>query len=137
MSLNVKLLRKVKKHILAEPKRFHMGDWATFWAKSERKPKYVPPCRTVACIAGWTVLLAKPLLWKRFMADNVKDICQTSINPETEAATLLGMSRHEASSMFYTSNWPDQFADQYDMANREEKAVIAANRIEHFIKTGE
>jgi len=56
----VTLLRKVKRHILAEPKRIAMRVWRT------DKPAYirpyklkVPPCGTVACIGGWVEVLSK------------------------------------------------------------------------------
>jgi hypothetical protein len=48
--MNVKLLRKVAKHILAEPKR-----WGFMW----RLHTTDSPCGTQACIGGWTELLGE------------------------------------------------------------------------------
>ena len=54
--MNTRLLRKVQKHILEEPRRLNM-DIILDDRVSARDPKN-PPCGTVGCIAGWAIVLA-------------------------------------------------------------------------------
>jgi hypothetical protein len=56
--MNVKLLRRIQKHILAEPKRLDMGNFIV--RKSDGLGSLVrfPKCGTVGCIAGWAVTLS-------------------------------------------------------------------------------
>ena len=65
--LNVRLLRRVKKHILEEPRRFVMWSWmltksrfgSTYPADGYGHVHQVKfaSCGTAACVAGWTCLL--------------------------------------------------------------------------------
>ena len=61
--MNTRLLRKIQKHILAEPKRFDMTDWVmrgkpgSLLEAGEQEIE-VPKCGTVACIGGWACLLS-------------------------------------------------------------------------------
>src|SRR3990167_2452357 len=54
------LLERVCEHIAAEPKRYYQGWWVLRSAKriaaADVKLK-APPCNTIACRAGWVVLL--------------------------------------------------------------------------------
>lgn len=57
MAVNKKLLRKVRALIVAEPRRLYMGSWGQrYTAPSSR----IPPCKTTACLAGWTILASTP-----------------------------------------------------------------------------
>lgn len=130
--MNVKLLRQVAKHILAEPKRFAMWTWVqrkvanddTFMADDGKQLKYAK-CGTAACIGGWAIILS-------------------GIDPDKsgsimrEAGRLLDLDETAQVALFVESNWPDKFSEPYDDAKTQGKrARIAARRIEHFIKTGE
>src|SRR4051812_24586244 len=69
--LNVRLIRRIQKHILEEPRRFFMKailaigvpgshEWDEVkggWNPSDLSDT-VPPCGTAACLAGWTGLLS-------------------------------------------------------------------------------
>lgn len=133
LQMNTRLLRKVAKHIAAEPKRFIMGDLvqtslertfsfdgaATF--NSEQK---FPSCGTAACIAGWTCILSKK---------------RTSLRV---AADLLGIKgsffecSSETARLFDAGEWPEPFGRNYQGAKTPRARVkIAVARIEHFIKT--
>jgi hypothetical protein len=122
--LNVKLLRRVKKHILELPNRFIMGDWiekldpGTVVKDYEAKVT-VPACGTVACLAGWTYLLAKG-----------KEIdC-----PRDEAEELLGITHDEGRELFYTDDWPADLAEDFESSSDpQERAEIAGKRIDRFI----
>lgn len=69
MPLNVELLRKVKRHILAEPKRLVMSEGLVYGTAGEtyspsaayNEPDDLPfpKCGTVGCIAGWTCVVGE------------------------------------------------------------------------------
>lgn len=124
--MNVRLLRKVKKHILEEPKRLLM----TYWRVNKKTDgrESLPgnhagfaSCGTAACIAGWAWTLEHPR--KRF--------------PEmsTKVAELLGINPAERFRLFSVAQWPTQFQHQFRDDGSPESAKVAAARIEHFIKT--
>lgn len=129
--MNVKLLRKVKKHILEEPRRFAMGTWlkkytpGTLIDEPDSEAfvtRRVPACGTVGCIAGWTV-----------------DLTGGKSNRaafESTARRRLEISPTKSTRLFYTYAWPQKFLDRYLNANtKQTRAKIAAERIEHFIST--
>lgn len=130
--MNVRLLRKIKKHILAEPRRFVMwawlreketsGDTFTSDANDNRQVKFAK-CGTAACIAGWTCILAGD---------------KHPYDHEESARELLEVDEQQSKSLFILDRWPEEFRYPYQKAVGQRTMVkIAANRIEHFIKTGE
>lgn len=131
-----RLLRKVAKHILAEPKRFAMSWWygegtpgqpltQGFFTERHISKLIVPECGTVACIAGWAVLLT-----------DGNNGYQSGADIHRRAIELLGDAAEDA--LFGTLTWPTRFAERYHHAKtRRGKATAAVDRIEHFIKTGE
>ena len=131
MAINVRLLRRVKARILAEPKQFVMDGWVTEYVDDQLFPdddlprKQIPNCGTAACIAGWTVALS----------DGVKP-CDIDRNDDisTRARKLIGTET--ATRLFFTPCWPEKFADRWVGAKTfKGRARVAADRIEHFIKT--
>ena len=120
--MNVKLLRKVAKHILEEPRRFMMRTWRVKGAPGEplydhkRKHKF-PSCGTVACIGGWCALLSG------------KDVFGTNLHK------LVGITVAQGDRLFYRSSWPKQFKSKFKEDGSLTSARIGAKRIEHFIKT--
>jgi hypothetical protein len=127
--MNVKLLRKVKKHILEEPKRFIMGDWVVRKEYPDQqlfdddgKPRTFAKCGTAACIAGWTMLLSK--------------VDPDKVDSYSGAASKLLGLKERFSPLFYTDQWPAKYEDAYVNAKTPAgRARVAARRIEHFIKT--
>ncbi len=137
--LNVRLLRRIQKHILKEPRRFFMeGVMVKFknqkqWDEatmihSDLSP-IMPPCGTAACIAGWANILS---------GRGSKNL--------SVAAKTLGLSEEydfsgttcPADRVFAVMEWPQPFQDQYEQAKTpRRRARIATNRIEHLIKTGQ
>jgi hypothetical protein len=121
--MNVRLLRKIQKHILAEPRRFAMGivDKRGIAGDSERiKPdeynafnpyedgQKFPDCGTMGCIMGW--------------------------------GRILGGRKYDRSQMWNklcsASSWPERFRASYKRAKTPlTRARIAARRIDHFIAT--
>lgn len=129
--LNVRLLRRVRAHILEEPNRLRMSDWKltaapgdlvgvrttalSMWGETTQR---VPACGTVACIAGWTQELGAP-----------KSVGYTP----NVAARLLGL-RKAPNELFLVSNWPEPFQSQYLRArSQRRRAEIGARRIDAFI----
>lgn len=84
--MNKQLLKKVRDHIANEDTGFDMG----FYAK---------PCGTVACIAGWTLIL---LGW------TAEEIIEMT-SPCYAAGQALGLDRDTATSLFF-GEWADGMA---------------------------
>jgi hypothetical protein len=122
--MNVKLLRRIQKHILAEPKRLDMGHFIARKSDGSGLVVRFPQCGTVACIAGWAVTLStkEKLDYRRI---------------EGRARQLLGITQTQAKNLFFDSNWPQQFAERLGLTEPQTKAHarITAKRIDHFLKT--
>ena len=152
-SINVKLLREIKKMILEEPRRLNMAHFAEMFADSaqptegndyEPKKEERPPCGAVMCIAGHALLAeerSRGFFRKRFTRP-VVDRIRTAA--EGEAQDLLGLTDEQAERLFYFTDWnwlgdegwPEEFADAYIKAKTPaQRARVTARRIEHFIKT--
>jgi hypothetical protein len=106
VAINKPLLRKVRKLIADEPRRLHMGTWGRKLQKSERTASDAPPCGTVACLAGWTVLASRPESeWpKLFYRDgNIRSIDQMAVS--AKAAELLRINYAKAMTIFRRTEW--------------------------------
>jgi len=121
--MNVKLLRKIKKHILEEPNRLNMRTWGRHFDPPYR-PKSFPVCGTTACIAGWAVVL------KATTGTSVTN--KLLLNAYIDGQKALELDSAQADRLFYLQDWPSQF--KYGGSQRN-KAKVTAARIEHFIKT--
>jgi len=125
-----RLLRKVQKRILAEPRQFVM--WSYFTSSIPNTPN----CGTAACIAGWTIAESQklnPQQANNFVQDHGYDDHEL-------AKKRLGITHRQANHLFYDESWPAPFRDQYRKLphnQRMRRARVAVARIEHFIKTGE
>jgi len=128
--MNVKLLRKIQEHILAEPRRFRMSGYSfvsapgTIVGPSEYCGdirQVVPECGTMACIAGWATGL------------DGGDIANAGADT---GAQHLQLPELVADRLFFMSQWPEKFSEAYRSATTvAAKAQIAAERIDHFIAT--
>lgn len=131
--LNVRLLRRIKKHILANPSRFFMGWYVARGVPRSRHfdlpnslrfsvldlPSTVPECGTAACIAGWANLF-------------------TGHKPTAHRSAAKALGLPNDNGLFSIYEWPCKYRDKYRSAKTSRaRARIAANRIEHLIKTGE
>lgn len=126
--LNVRLLRKIQKHILEEPRRLEMGAWG-YRIGSFSARHYGPPCGTVGCIAGWA-------LW-------LNGIDPTGADVSAKSAELLGLPpsgrlgevTQEQHVLFYTDHWPTKYRHQFNKAKTPVgRARATARRIDYFIK---
>ena len=118
--MNTELLLRVKAHILEEPKRLRMYEWYKEIGPEDLAecPNNYPACGTVACIAGWTCVLAGNYRKGKF-----------------EAINLLNITYRQAEELFYVFNWPDPFYNRY-VNNQDftERAKITAEVIDDFIR---
>lgn len=122
--MNIKLLRRIQKQILKEPRQFQMG---SYYARRLPGVELIPNCGTACCVAGWAVSLT--------MTCTPAEAARKSPKPlHPRAAVTLGLTSEEASRLFYMDGWPMNFR----ILAAEGTLEFAANavaRIDHFIKT--
>ena len=94
--LNVKLIRAIQKKIREVPEQFNMIDWFS-------SGPGIPNCGTAACIAGWAMTIhwrMSPVLAKQKRFSLLSEFGY--------AMRLIGISREQAETVFYSDNWPDE-----------------------------
>jgi hypothetical protein len=153
-------LLEVMNRILEEPKRLDMMDWGIHYSPSAlrraknpdvedffRVPeeRNIPPCGTVGCLAGWTLVTLTP---KR-QFDQLLKSGNARRNPRKDAlifpsdtaslaAELLGISKDYLTSLFAPGMWPQQFREGFlPTVAPGRRALVTRNRVIYFIKTGE
>ncbi len=120
--MNIERMRAVQKAILAEPEHFDMEE---FFKESD--------CGTFACIAGFAVAVERRQLVAKF---NLKNFYVSGKTTSEYAIEFLELDYKESGYLFHDMGWPQQFRDRYRKAiTAKERAQIAVDRIEHFIKT--
>jgi hypothetical protein len=125
--MNVKLLRRVKRHILAEPSRLNMSVGLG--------PSDDAPRGTAGCIAGWTAILSL-----KFSHADVQE-CGMELqwsDVSSAATNALRLTADEALVLFDVRYWPAQFRESFHSAyfnddKKRAQAAITAERIEYFI----
>lgn len=108
--MNVKLLLKVRDHILAHPETYNQANW----------------CGTASCFAGHALLLSgnKPIDPYKGVFGNAAEVLElTSAQAET---LFLG---GDTNTSPFGEIWKPSFPDHL-------RAILAAKRIDHFISTG-
>jgi hypothetical protein len=135
--MNVELLQRVKQHILEEPRRLDMDDWAHTSNEA--------PCGTQACIAGWAcVLTGKATLNPRGYYTFGDPLSDSYVSPSRVGGQALGLTPDEADRLFYAYGaeeeedygWPNEYRLRYERAtDAKEKAIATADRIDRFIAT--
>jgi len=130
-------LRRVIERIKGDPRRLDMHRWGykrgwlTFSA---------PECRTVACIAGWTILDGLPAReLRRASGSTLKQILGERRFDEGaffKAQKILGLDSETARRLFYLPFWPSLYLLRYKQAqNAKTRTDVTVERIEHFIET--
>lgn len=147
--MNVRLLRRAQKYILAEPRRIDMRQFGTVFDLTRQTRSEtglpLPPCGTTACIAGTIAILegkTDPVAAKRHL--------KLFGGPyffggaaRSAAESLLRITYEQAERLFYfkawrtnRNGWPDKYATAYDTAKTPAgRARVTVRRIDHFIKT--
>lgn len=111
--MNVKLLRKIQKAILAKPERYDQNE--TCFPNSS--------CGTKACIGGWVQHFTKSADWGTRLGLD-------------EAQLWRLCSGTEPKGFVFGHKWPLKFLDAYKNAKTPAgRARVAVRRIDHFIKT--
>jgi hypothetical protein len=128
--MNVELLQRVKAHILEDPNRYDQWIWIVDGLVPGEKlvpaGRIVPECGTVACIAGWAIILGNP-------HSNTDLPGSWSFFIEHKATELLGISDSQASMLF---DGGLLFEDAVKGAKSlQDLAQAAARHIDRFIET--
>jgi hypothetical protein len=138
--MNVRLLRKVAKHIAEEPRRLDMDVLTDI--RDPKEDDRNPPCGTVGCIAGWSCLLTGMPRKKSWSPTRYWEHGQKLLGLTKEEGKRLfntpsdAVFEHERYGEDITMYWPLRFAKRYENAKTPRgRASATVARIEHFIKT--
>lgn len=127
--MNIPKLRKLKKFILAEPRRYNQNTWFTKCGPFVDEQK--PPCGTVCCLAGAACLMEGFNYKEMLFAD------QNTIGQD--AAKILGLAKDEAMHFFGAdgTGWHPKAHSLYVEAKTvEDRAKAAALAIDLLICSG-
>ena len=130
----IRLLRKVQKFLIEEPKRFDMREGITPSAEAKSVLEQ-PPCGTACCIAGAMYVIDKGIKL------NISYVGYGEIENHIQNITSL-KTDVQCGRLFYTNNswvsaaWPEFYANAYEAATTPlQRACVGVARIEHFIAT--
>jgi hypothetical protein len=136
--MNTKLLRRIERFLLREPRRFDMTEGVKP-ADTIGSVLQTPPCGTVCCLAGAAYILhnniEKTLCGDDKYWGDVRCNAIEALNITEKQADRLFLikTQHSSDTDDY---WPERYAEAYDKAKTPRQRVrVAIRRIEHFIKT--
>jgi hypothetical protein len=138
--MNVTKLRKLKKWILAEPRRYNQKYWM-FSAHSDVVLNQAPPCGTAACLAGSACLMEG---YKPYIDENVesridyvrKPRGKKQFNIENLGQEILGLTDYQSNNLFSSScnGWSDRSRNAYFCSiTLQDRAQAAVMAIDDFI----
>jgi hypothetical protein len=129
MVMNIEMLEKVKTFLREEPRRLNMTEWVS---PSYEVGTNAPPCGTVCCIAGATLLLATN-------SHNFVEFAATTRpwSVEKQAREVLGLSVVEARDLFYTAFWPEDLLRMYNDADDDKATQVemVCKRIDRLVSS--
>lgn len=133
-------MEALKERIKARADAFNMSLWVGMKDLCDGDTVPEPtPCNTVCCLAGDVLIHHGYKMACRSVGSPVLfvDRENRAIEVCDEAARMLQISHTQASSLFYTNQWPTPFRYAYGRAeSNRERANIACDRINHFLKNG-
>lgn len=131
--MNVKLLRQVKRAILAHPTQVRMDTLFSHFSPVHSK---VGGCGTAGCIAGWATFLVDKKKSKNPKAYTLDKASRRSSDNIAKARRALCLADFgQLQSLFYLEGWPDQFANALGKAKTAKQyAQVVADRIDDFIE---
>lgn len=149
--INVRLLRRIQKVMLAEPRRVAMRAWAfgtddikvgssvseeSSFGLIVKRRSNIPPCGTVGCICGWGLALTTKLRGNALNRKITKLRSGDKLIPRG-SMKLFGITRDQADRLFMPGDWPVEFRDKLRKYNFGTKryAKAVCDRIDFFIKT--
>jgi hypothetical protein len=126
--LNVRLLRRIQRRILKEPRQFQMDD--LYSATDDFGKEVTANCGTAACIAGWAVALSSGI------SPREASILDSTGQQNTWGLAVKKLGLESGRPLFLVYEWPGKFWAAYERAKtNRQQAKVAVARIEHFIKT--
>lgn len=127
--MNVRLLRRIQKQILKEPRQFQMESVFT-----DHLNVKIPHCGTAACIVGWAIAMQSKL--KPRLACEILSIGGDSRIKSYNESEIFRIDGRSASRLVNFYQWPDKFKKVWiDKEGTRAFARQAVRRIDHFIKT--
>lgn len=133
----VRLLRKIQKFLIAEPRRFDMHEGI---ARAEDSPTLLetPPCGTACCIAGAGYAIERGIKLNHSQV-YFNHITYMFADPggkfklDSQACDRLFYIKQQIG---YGQGWPIIYSNAYKEAKTPlERACVGVARIEHFIAT--
>jgi hypothetical protein len=133
--MNVKLLRKIQKHILAEPRRLNM-EWIATAAREVAVDK-IPPCGTICCISGWASVLSRPSVKLRVVEHFLYNPKNKKSYAARDGMEKLQIDQDQGLRLFYVSYWPPMLRNRFwdSKGNKQLEAALAVERIDLFIES--
>lgn len=138
--MNIERALQVMRHIEANKNRLIMElGIVTDADQYQRTSKFLqdrvlPVCNTVACYAGWTVILFCPDLvaTMRIVCDRNGDRGWFEI--DERAMELLDLTEAQASKLFYTYNWDADLGTRYKGATPKKRVGLLRQQLERVIR---
>lgn len=123
--INLPLIRKVLRHIKAEPKRLEMGTWHMRVEESTDKYRSkFPACGTRACFAGWVYILSPKT--KAESNHRLKLPCPNISFVREDALKALGFTSSEADLVFAgEATGSSTFSGQFELLLEALNEVLA------------
>jgi hypothetical protein len=126
MAINKTLLRRVRNHILAEPRRYAQETFGRYEPQS--------PCNTAACLFGWADYLANET-----SLEDVQEYYHSPTLVAKRATAALGLKPSQAKVVMSSSGekWPEPYRSKFLHARTDEaEARVAADYINYILRTG-
>lgn len=135
MHLKIAKLKKLKRWILDEPRRYNQNVW--FTQRGDLVADQKPPCGTVACLGGSACLMEG--LTVSGMFDTMVEVNGNPTPIREVAGEILGLSSSQADQLFESDGdgWPNKARAAYHSATTPEQyAKAAAMAIDALIEQG-
>lgn len=157
--MNIELLNKVRRHILARPSRLRMSNWIVDIERLSKDTQLSHFVKTTVVkgkkaldfrghVSGWNEPEVHPLPecntvgciagWTCILAGFKTQESLQGYGVQNKAEALLDIASWEAQKLFYVDSWPQPFKADYLSPKTKtavQRARIAAKRIDYFIKT--
>lgn len=137
----VRLLRKVQKFFIEEPRRFDMEQGIVpYWRlRCDFFMMGEPPCGTVLCIAGAAYAISTGLRLRNSFVGfgDIEYHLKSEFSLDGDVAKrLFFVSGIHMSAQPGVNAWPEFYSTMYHAAKTPlERACVGVARIEHFIAT--
>lgn len=126
--MNVQRLLQVKADILEEPRRINMD----YWIKVD--PDNEHACKTTACISGWACIHeVKDREKLKTLRGAAARVDRGVLCGQYPGSIALDLTSSQSDSLFYDTNWPEDFSLVDLDAGTPEYAVAVARAIDAFI----